>query len=39
MRRSKMGKGRSRRTFKNGINRNHRKNRMDGYWMRGGIRL
>lgn len=37
--RSKMGKGKSRRTFRNGAERSHPKNRMNSYFMRGGIRL
>jgi len=39
MSRSRMGRGNSRRQFNNGVNREHSKNRMSGYWMRGGIRL
>jgi len=39
MGRSKMSRGRSRRQFKNGVERSHPKNRMSGYFMRGGIRL
>ncbi len=39
MRRSKMSRGQSKRTFKNGVNRQHAKNRMSAYHMRGGIRL
>lgn len=37
--RSRMSRGSSRRNFKNGVNREHPKNRMSGYFMRGGIRL
>ena len=39
MRRSKMSRGKSRRTFRNGVNRQHPKNRMEAFYMRGGIRL
>lgn len=39
MGRSKMSRGGSRRTFRNGVSREHPKNRMSGYFMRGGIRL
>lgn len=37
--RSKMSYGKSKRTFKNGMERQHPKNRMNSYFMRGGIRL
>ncbi len=39
MRRSKMSRGKSRRTFRNGVQRQHPKNRMEAFYMRGGIRL
>lgn len=39
MARSTMGRKDSKRTFRNGVNREHPKNRMHGYFMRGGIRL
>lgn len=39
MRRQKMSRKSSKRAFRNGANRQHPKNRMRGYWMRGGIRL
>ncbi len=39
MRRQKMSKRSSRKTFKKGANRSHSKNRMTSYFMRGGIRL
>lgn len=39
MARSKMSRGKSRREFKNGINRSHPKNSLDAFFMRGGIRL
>ena len=39
MRRSKMSRGKSRRTFRNGVERQHPKNRMEAFYMRGGIRL
>lgn len=38
-RRMKMSRKSSRRNFRNGVNREHSKNRMDSYFMRGGIRL
>lgn len=38
-RRSRMSRGKSRRTFRNGANRVHSKNNWDSYYMRGGIRL
>lgn len=37
--RSRMSGGKSRKTFRNGFDRQHGKNRMNGYFMRGGIRL
>ena len=39
MRRSKMSRGKSRRTFRNGVQRQHPKNRMEAFYMCGGIRL
>jgi hypothetical protein len=39
MRRKRMRRRSSKRAWRNGVNRQHRKNRMDSYWMRGGIRL
>lgn len=39
MARSRMGRGKSKREFRNGVERQHPKNRMNGYFMRGGIRL
>lgn len=39
MARSKMSRGKSRREFRKGVNRSHPKNRMNAYFMRGGIRL
>ena len=39
MRRQKMSRRSSRKTFKKGANREHSKNRMNSYYMRGGIRL
>lgn len=39
MKRSKMSRRSSKKAFKNGVNRQHPKNRMTGYFMRGGIRL
>lgn len=39
MRRQKMSRKHSRKTFRNGMKRQHGKNRMHGYFMRGGIRL
>lgn len=39
MRRSKMSRRSSRKTFKAGINRQHPKNRANSYFIRGGIRL
>lgn len=39
MARSKMSYGKSRKQFRNGMNREHPKNRMNAYFMRGGIRL
>jgi hypothetical protein len=38
-RRRPMSRKSSRREFKRGVNRQHPKNRMDSYFMRGGIRL
>lgn len=38
-RRSKMSSRKSKRAFRNGVNREHPKNRADAYWYRGGIRL
>lgn len=38
-RRSSMSRGKSRKAFRNGVNRSHPKNRINGYFMRGGIRL
>jgi len=35
---SKMSRGKSRREFRKGVERQHPKNRMTGYFMRGGIR-
>jgi len=37
--RSKMSRRGSKRTFRNGVERQHPKNRMSSYFMRGGIRL
>lgn len=37
--RSKMSRRRSKKQFRNGIERQHPKNRMSGVFMRGGIRL
>lgn len=37
--RSSMSRGRSRKVFRNGVERQHPRNRMDSYFMRGGIRL
>ncbi len=39
MKRQRMNRKRSRKTFRKGANRVHSKNRMDAYFMRGGIRL
>ncbi len=39
MRRSSMSKKQSRKTFSNGVKRQHPKNRMSALYMRGGIRL
>jgi len=39
MGRSRMSRGSSRRTFRNGVNREHPRNRMSSVYMRGGIRL
>lgn len=39
MRRSKMSRSKSQRTFRNGVDRQHPKNRMHSHFMRGGIRL
>lgn len=39
MARSRMSRSRSKRAFRNGVNREHSKNRLSGYFMRGGIRL
>lgn len=39
MRRQKMSKKSSRKTFKKGANKTHSKNKMNGFHMRGGIRL
>ena len=39
MRRKRMSRSRSRKTFRRGANRVHSKNRWDMYSMRGGIRL
>lgn len=39
MRKRKMSRRSSKRAFNRGVNRMHPKNRWDGYWMRGGIRL
>jgi len=39
MKRSRMSRRSSRKTFRRGANRQHSKNRMDSYHMRGGIRL
>lgn len=38
-RRQRMSKQSSKRTFKRGVNRSHPKNRINAYFMRGGIRL
>lgn len=38
-RRSRMSRRSSKRTFRNGAMRSHPRNRMNSYWMRGGIRL
>lgn len=37
--RRRMSRKKSRRTFRNGVNRSHPKNRRNSYFMRGGIRL
>ena len=39
MKRQRMSRRSSRRSFRRGANREHSKNRMNGYFMRGGIRL
>lgn len=39
MRRKRMSRRKSKRAFRNGARRQHPKNRMDAYVMRGGIRL
>lgn len=39
MRRQRMSRRSSKRAFRNGINRQHPKNRWSAYFMRGGIRL
>jgi len=39
MARSRMSRGKSKRTFRNGVNREHPKNRIAAHHMRGGIRL
>ncbi len=39
MRRQKMSRRSSRKTFRRGANKSHSRNRMNGQWMRGGIRL
>lgn len=39
MRRKSMSRKSSRKTFRRGANRSHSRNRMDSYFMRGGIRL
>ncbi len=39
MRRQRMSKRNSRKTFRRGANRTHSKNRVQNYFMRGGIRL
>jgi len=39
MGRSKMSRGKSRKEFRKGVNREHPRNRMSSYFMRGGIRL
>lgn len=39
MRRQKMSRKSSRRAFRNGVQRQHPKNRLNGFFMRGGIRL
>lgn len=39
MKRSKMSRRSSRKTFKRGVMRQHPKNRANSYFMRGGIRL
>lgn len=38
-RRSGMSRGKSRREFKKGVQREHPRNRMSSHFMRGGIRL
>lgn len=38
-RRAPMSDKNSRKQFKRGVKREHSKNRMNAYWMRGGIRL
>jgi len=39
MRRQRMSKKKSRRTFRRGANKSHSKNKMNTHYMRGGIRL
>lgn len=39
MRGRKFNKRRSRKTFRKGANRTHSKNKWEGFFMRGGIRL
>lgn len=39
MRRQSMSRRRSRKTFKKGVQKQHSRNRMNTYFMRGGIRL
>lgn len=39
MKRQRMSRRSSRKTFRRGANKSHSKNRMNGVFMRGGIRL
>ncbi len=39
MKRQRMSRKSSRRTFRRGANKSHSKNRMNAFYMRGGIRL
>lgn len=39
MKRQKMSRRSSQKAWKRGVKRQHSRNRMNAYWMRGGIRL